>query len=148
MNEKHGQYKNGKMSPTYLTWASMKARCDNPHTSNYKLYGGRGIKYDPRWQWFTNFLADMGERPDGMTLDRIDSGGHYNVINCRWATRTEQVRNRRNNINITLLGETRCLAEWCSILGLNYKTINARIAYGWSPRKALTTPISRDRGHL
>lgn len=82
-------------SPTYRTWLSMRSRCKYPSSANYKWYGGRGITVCDRWHAFENFLSDMGERPEGMTLDRIDPDGDYEPSNCRWATAKEQRSNQR-----------------------------------------------------
>lgn len=93
-NRLHG-HANPK-SPTYNTWRAMKERCDRPAHKDYSSYGGRGIGYDPRWSKFINFLTDMGERPHGMTLDRIDPNGDYCKDNCRWADAMTQRHNRRS----------------------------------------------------
>lgn len=84
----HGQSR----TSTYQVWMGMKARCDD--TTN-KTYGGRGIRVHPRWRTFSNFFEDMGERPPDKTLDRINTNGHYTPNNCRWATKQEQIDNRR-----------------------------------------------------
>ena len=98
-NTRHGQSRSvatGKATPTYRSWVSMLARCNNPNASNYHLYGGRGIRVCDRWQAFENFLADVGERPDGTTLDRHPNpNGDYEPGNVRWATASEQAFNRR-----------------------------------------------------
>lgn len=83
-------------TPTYRSWHSMIARCSYPSMQDWRLYGGRGITVCERWRDFRKFLADMGERPDGCSLDRIDSDGNYEPGNCRWATASEQQRNKRS----------------------------------------------------
>ena len=91
--EGHAKHRMGK-SRTYAIWQNMKQRCDNPRSTPYRYYGGRGISYDPRWSDFMAFLADMGERPPGLQLDRIDNNGNYCKANCRWVTPAENMRNR------------------------------------------------------
>lgn len=92
----HGHASTGKKSPTYLVWESMRTRCNLPSASNYQYYGGRGIRVCERWDSYQNFLADMGERPAGKTLDRWpNKDGHYELGNCRWATKREQRANQR-----------------------------------------------------
>ena len=93
---KHG----GCSSKTYQSWRAMRERCSNPNNSHYNSYGGRGIVVCERWNNFALFLADMGERPPGKTLDRINNNGNYNPTNCRWATDTEQRANKRSRKEI------------------------------------------------
>lgn len=91
---KHGHSAEGKVSPTYISWVSMKQRCNSPKHVAYSRYGGRGIKVCDRWFLFENFLLDMGERPDGTSLDRVDNEKGYFRKNCRWASPAVQANNR------------------------------------------------------
>lgn len=94
-NKTLNHWRHGVKSPTYISWESMKARCSNPNRPNYSRYGGRGITVCARWKEFISFLKDMGKRPKGKTLDRINPEQHYELANCRWATPVQQANNRR-----------------------------------------------------
>lgn len=96
----HGKSK----TSTYYTWQDMWRRCSDARRADYKHYGGRGITVCARWQKFENFLEDMGERPEDLTLDRVDTNGDYVLGNCRWATSEVQARNRRPVLRSTLTG--------------------------------------------
>lgn len=100
-NFRHGHCCNGKVSHTYMAWSAMLQRCVTPTHKRYKDYGGRGIKVCARWQLFDNFLADMGTKPKGMSIERRNNDADYGPANCYWATRTEQNRNKRT-IKLTM----------------------------------------------
>lgn len=125
-------------SREYRSWATMIQRCCNCNSSAYKHYGGRGIKVCERWRMFENFLADMGPRPEGTTLDRSDNDGDYEPGNCVWATRTAQSRNRRSNKMITYQGVTLCVTDWAKRQGIPKQCLQDRLWRGWPVEHALT----------
>jgi hypothetical protein len=118
----------------YWIWREMRYRCNCPTNKNFAYYGGRGIRVCKRWDSFAAFLADMGRRPPGMTLDRLDNDGDYKPSNCRWATRKEQSSNRRNCILVGGL----TLREYTRREGIPYLTVYTRLKdYGWPLERAL-----------
>jgi hypothetical protein len=128
-------------SRVYKIWDTMKQRCTNVNHKSYLDYGGRGIRYDPQWETFDNFYADMGDPPSNdHTLDRRDNDGPYCRENCRWATTLEQHNNRSDNAYLTLNGVTRTQAEWTRITGLSRLTIQQRRQRGWTDEQTLTLP--------
>ena len=134
-----------RRTPEYGIWCGMRRRCYDANEPAYPRYGGRGILVCDRWlgrNGFANFLADMGLRtsPDH-ELERVDNAGPYSPENCKWATRTEQGRNKRNNRLVTFRGETLPLSVWAERTGLPYKTLHYRISKGWSAERTLTTPL-------
>ena len=130
----HGKSK----TSTYYTWQAFKDRCRNPRNKRYKHYGARGIMYDPTWENFTCFLEDMGERPEGMSLDRIENNGNYSKENCRWATLDEQSNNRTNSISITREGRTQTLTQWAKELGLDpILVLTRKNKYKWPGERLL-----------
>lgn len=131
---KHGRYN----SDIYGIWEGIIQRCTNPNAPFFNYYGGRGITICDRWRVFTNFLADMGDRPSrSHTIDRIDSNGNYEPTNCRWATRAEQQKNRRNARLITFQGRTETAHMWSKILGIPSRTIFNRLNRGLPPEEIL-----------
>lgn len=135
----------------YNSFSSMRTRCLRKSHSEYKNYGGRGIKICTRWmeykKGFANFLEDMGRRPVGMSLDRIDNNGPYSPENCRWATPKEQANNMSTNLHWEIGGESHTVPEWSEITGIPTAILHNRVKlYKWSIKKALTHPyISRPR---
>src|SRR5262245_34706055 len=126
----------------YFVWGSMLQRCYNPKHRQFRHYGGRGIRVCDRWgESFANFLAEMGKRPPGLQLDRIDNDRGYEPGNCRWATTTEQSRNRRSCRLLTLGDETMPLSAWAVRTGLPENTIRNRLRRGWSDERTLTEPV-------
>lgn len=125
----------------YRAWNAMVQRCTNSNNTAWSSYGGRGITVCDRWQTFENFYADMGDRPDGMTLERSDNNKGYEPGNVYWASRLTQGNNRRTNVYLTLSGETKTIAEWGRSTGLGKAVIGRRVKLGWPVWKALTTPI-------
>jgi hypothetical protein len=121
----------------------MLSRCTNPKTSRFKDYGGRGITVCERWlESFENFLEDMGEKPEGTTLDRIDSDGNYHKENCRWVSPAQNSLNKRNNRYLTFRGKTQTLKEWADEIGIKRSCLVARLdTMLWSIEDALTKPV-------
>lgn len=133
----HGHGRNGK-SRTYLTWLAMKRRCYTPSDSAYPRYGARGIGVCAEWRnSFEAFLADMGESPAGLTLERINNDKDYSPANCRWATRTEQANNRRSSRFVEWNGKRQTIANWSRETGIKQSTIGERLRNGWPPERAL-----------
>lgn len=142
---KHGHSPAGKSSRTYQTWASMLQRCLNPRNSKFKHYGGRGITVCDRWRDFSAFLVDMGERPEGLSLERKKNELGYSPDNCEWATASAQARNRRATVWIEIGGRLQCMSDWCTELGIGFTTVFGRIhIQGMTPVQALTTPVNPD----
>lgn len=136
-NRTHGL----KDTATYRSWSSMRNRCNNPSNVAYSNYGGRGISVVSRWDSFTNFLEDMGERPEGCSIDRIDNDGNYGPENCRWANAVIQGRNRRSNTIIEFEGSSFTLVQAAELYGIPRHSIKYRLAAGWTVYRALMTPV-------
>lgn len=114
----------------------MFDRTGNPRNPSFRYYGGRGITVCNRWRSFENFLADMGQRPAGKSIDRIDNDGNYEPGNCRWATRVEQMRNTRRSRSIAAAAEA---------AGVKIHTVETRLARGWNLARALSIPSGQTR---
>lgn len=125
-------------------WRNIKERCYNPNNKSYRFYGERGIKMCKEWEddfvSFYNWSYQNGYS-EGLQIDRIDPNGDYCPENCRWTDKITQANNTRRNVYATINGETKSLAEWCRILGVNYHSVQTRTYKGWDPVLALTTPF-------
>lgn len=136
-NKSHGH----SGTPLYMVWKTMHQRCSNPNNKDYSDYGGRGIRVCRRWDKYENFLADMGDRPDGMTLDRRDNSKSYSKGNCRWVTMSRQNRNRRDTRMVTWNGKTQPLADWADELKISLQVLGDRLRRGWTVERAFTEVV-------
>jgi len=123
---------------THGSWCAMIQRCFDKKYSRYKYYGGRGITVCPEWLEFANFYKDIGERPEGKSLDRIKNHLCYSKENCKWSTRKEQANNKRNNRLLTYQNKTQTMKQWAEEFDINYRVFQKRLKLNWSIKKALT----------
>jgi hypothetical protein len=133
----HGHATKKGTSPEYRIWQAMWSRCTNPNLPRYENYGGRGISVCKRWERFENFLEDMGPRPSGYRLGRLNIDGNYTPKNCRWVTLRESMNNRTDSTVLEFKGKQLTIADWARKTGINPKTISARLRRGWSVADAL-----------
>lgn len=137
-NFRHGHRRIGRPDRTYQTWDSMVQRCSNPKATGFAHYGGRGITVSKRWLLFDNFLADMGDRPLGKSLERKNSERGYTRSNCMWATQLEQMQNTRRTHKFRWRGRTWTLTELSTTYGVNRSTLLYRLVRAkWPMEKAL-----------
>lgn len=140
LNKTHGKSKTG----AYITWCKLLQRCTNHNNPRYKDYGGRGITVCEEWLKFENFFNDMGERPKGLSIDRIDNNKGYYKENCRWSDSKTQNNNKRNKRLIMLDGKTLSITQWEIEIGLTRGRLWARLESGWDIKKALSLPAMQN----
>lgn len=128
---RHGHSKKRNRTREYSSWSAIISRCTNENDKFYSKYGGAGIFVCDRWLLFDNFLEDMGIRPQGTSIDRINNDDGYYKENCRWATRKEQQRNRSANRWFMFRGEMVIFVELCERFKINQSTVIARLKRGW-----------------
>ncbi len=133
-------------TPVYQTWASMRGRCLNPDSIGFEYYGGKGIKVCDRWEWFELFYKDMGDQPEGMSLDRIDPNGNYEPDNCRWATGIQQGNNRTSTVLISHKGWELSVTQLAKKLGVNYQSLRRNISKMSNTQEAIERTIKRSHG--
>lgn len=126
----------------YQTWKNMRQRCNNPNRSDYKRYGGRGIRVCPEWNDYNTFRnwALSNGYSDNLSIDRIDVNGNYEPSNCRWVDGIIQANNVRNNRIITFENSTYTMAEFARKIGISYSSLQHRLDRGWSIDKIVQTP--------
>lgn len=138
----HGEYVGKKATAEYSAWFNMMRRCYNPRRTDFKYYGACGIGVCERWRAsFPDFRTDMGECPKGMQLDRRDNDKGYTPENCRWATRTEQQNNKRNNVHVEWKGLQVTVTDLARIVGIKSSRLRQRLKKGWPVEKAVTQPF-------
>lgn len=126
--------------PLYGVWVQMRQRCNNPNSDSWRKYGGRGIRVCRRWDDFAAFARDVGARPKGASLDRVDNDGNYTPGNTRWATPIEQAANTRRANKVTYAGKMLTLAAWATRTGLRHATLLRRLTAGWPVEAMLRVP--------
>lgn len=134
-------------SPLHKLWKSMRTRCYSPNSSSFHNYGGRGIKVSDAWSDFSEFEAwalRTGWRP-GLDIGRIDNDGDYGPENCRWETRSQNLRNTRRTRYVEAFGERKAMRDWADDprCAVSYKALEGRLGLGWDPERAITTPSAR-----
>jgi len=139
----HGHAIPGKISREFISWSSMRRRCYSETDPGYRNYGARGITVCEQWRNdFSQFYKDMGPRPKGHSLDRIDNNKGYSPENCRWATGKVQGNNTRTNRPLTYNGKTQTVTQWANQLGMDPPTLFRRLGkYQWSVEKSIETPV-------
>lgn len=143
-NTRHGDCRRTEdHAPEFTAWVGMNDRCGNPRNPAFHRYGGRGIQVCEEWkESYPAFLAHVGRKPSPEhSIERINNDGNYEPKNVRWATKVEQCNNRRTNRFLEFRGKTQTIAQWGREVGISNLTIQARLKYGWSTEKTLTTPV-------
>ena len=135
-NVTHGL--SGNHPRAYKIWKGIRQRCMNPNNGSYSDYGGRGIMVCERWEDFAAFLADMGDPPNGFSIERENVNGNYQPSNCSWQANKVQANNKRSNHAIYHDGKTKNLTEWCEIYGIEPSKVRYRLKQGWSTDKAFS----------
>lgn len=130
-------------TPTWRSWTMMKARCFTTACTSYPYYGGRGITVCERWLNYEKFVSDMGLRPEGTSIERINGDGHYEPGNCRWATKQEQSENKSSTLRFTINGFTGCLNAVARHFGIKSGNVHNRLRRGWTPERAFLEPIRK-----
>lgn len=133
-------------TPMHRIWKGMKARCLNPNNPRWSSYGGRGIRVCQRWQHsFKSFYDDMGPRPAGTSLERVDNNGDYKPSNCVWATPKQQQNNMRSNVFVEHEGRRLTVTQWAREVGIGVGTVRARLRRGWTVQEMLNPDTSKQR---
>lgn len=132
----------GHGTDTYMSWKCMMQRCYTPSCASFPRYGAVGATVCERWKVYKNFLADMGARPEGRSIDRLNNDRPYEPGNCRWATLLEQANNKRNTLFLIVAGEKISIADFARKTNQNYETLRTRRALGWSDEQ-ITASASR-----
>lgn len=137
---KHGHSTHNSQSRTYTTWSNMIQRCNNPKSTKYPMYGAKCIKVCDEWMDFSKFLEDMGERPEGHTIDRINGNDGYHPSNCKWSSLVEQQNNLKSNLVVRYQDNDYKLQELARMLNIKSSTLLYRVKRGWSDSDLSSQP--------